>query len=91
MGFVKEDNSGKANIFAVEPKTLYTSSPRADREARRGLGGSQGLGLVLGVMAVVAAVVVGGGFGGFGGVESGRAGWGGGETLEEIAARVASG
>ena len=88
---MKEDNSGRANIFAVEPKTLYTSSPRADREARRGLGGSQGLGVVLGVMAVVAAVVVGGGFGGFGGVESGRGGWGGGETLEEIAARVASG
>ena len=59
MGFVEEDNSGKANIFAVEPKTLYTSSPRADREARKGLGGAQGLGVVLGVAVAVAVATIG--------------------------------
>jgi len=59
MGFVEEDNSGKANIFAVEPKTLYTSSPRSDRVASKGLGGSQGLILVFGISAVVALLTVG--------------------------------
>lgn len=59
MGFVEEDNSGKANIFAVEPKTLYTSSPRSDKAARQGLGGSQGLVVVLAIAAVVAASTVG--------------------------------
>ena len=59
MGFVEEDNSGKANIFAVEPKTLYTSSPRSDRVASKGLGGSQGLILVLGISSVVAFLTVG--------------------------------
>lgn len=42
MGYVEQDNSGRANIFAVEPKQLYTSSPTSDRAARTGLGGSQG-------------------------------------------------
>ena len=88
MGFVKEDNSGKANIFAVEPKTLYTSSPRADKEARKGLGGAQGLGLVVGLVGLVVAVALGVGLVGGGGVEDGRAGYDGGETLEEIAARL---
>ena len=41
-GFVEQDNSGKANIFAVEPKNLYVSSPRSDKAAQQGLGGSQG-------------------------------------------------
>ena len=34
---------GCSNIFAVEPKQLYTSSPTSDRAARQGLGGVQGL------------------------------------------------
>ena len=59
MGFVEEDNSGKANIFAVEPKTLYTSSPRSDKIASQGLGGSQGLILVLAIAAVVALSTLG--------------------------------
>lgn len=42
MGFVKEDNSGKSNIFAVEPASLYVSSPRSAKLSRQGLGGSQG-------------------------------------------------
>jgi hypothetical protein len=53
MGFVEEDNSGKSNIFAVEPKTLYTSSPRADSAARQGLGGSQGLAIILAISIIV--------------------------------------
>lgn len=59
MGFVEEDNSGKSNIFAVEPKTLYTSSPRADSAARQGLGGSQGLAIILAISAIVVALTVG--------------------------------
>ena len=58
MGFIEEDNSGKANIFAVEPKTLYTSSPRSDRVASQGLGGSQGLILVLALAGLVAISTV---------------------------------
>jgi hypothetical protein len=42
MGFVKEDNSGKSNIFAVEPASLYVSSPRSEKLSQQGLGGSQG-------------------------------------------------
>lgn len=41
-GFVEEDNSGKSNIFGVEPKTLYTSSPRSQEAASQGIGGAQG-------------------------------------------------
>lgn len=37
------DNSERGNIFAIEPKQLYTSSPTSDRAARQGLGGIQGL------------------------------------------------
>jgi hypothetical protein len=39
---VEQDNSGSSNIFAVEPKNLYVSSPTADKVAQQGLGGSQG-------------------------------------------------
>lgn len=59
MGFVEEDNSGKANIFAVEPKTLYTSSPRSDKAASQGLGGSKGLVLILAMAAFVALSTIG--------------------------------
>eukprot|EP00205_Picochlorum_sp_RCC944_P002429 CAMPEP_0182608718 /NCGR_PEP_ID=MMETSP1330-20130603/3051_1 /TAXON_ID=464278 /ORGANISM="Picochlorum sp., Strain RCC944" /LENGTH=129 /DNA_ID=CAMNT_0024827501 /DNA_START=27 /DNA_END=416 /DNA_ORIENTATION=- len=87
LGFVEEDNSGKANIFAVEPRTLYTSSPRADREARKGLGGAQGLGIAVGLIGVVAAATIGVGFlQGEDGVET--LGYEGGETLQDIAARM---
>ncbi|EIE24979.1 hypothetical protein COCSUDRAFT_52726 [Coccomyxa subellipsoidea C-169] len=55
-GFVQEDNSGKSNIFGVEPRSLYTSSPTADRAARQGLGGQQGLIVVAVCIAVIAAV-----------------------------------
>eukprot|EP00890_Picochlorum_soloecismus_P004243 jgi/Picsp_1/481/NSC_00479-R1_predicted protein [Micromonas pusilla CCMP1545] len=58
MGFVEEDNSGKSNIFAVEPKTLYVSSPRSDRVSSTGLGGSQGLQLVLGLIGVVGGITI---------------------------------
>ncbi|KAK9909251.1 hypothetical protein WJX75_009506 [Coccomyxa subellipsoidea] len=55
-GFVQEDNSGKSNIFGVEPRSLYTSSPTSERAARQGLGGQQGLIVVAMCIAVVAAV-----------------------------------
>ena len=58
MGFVEEDNSGKSNIFAVEPKTLYVSSPRSDRVSSTGLGGSQGLKLVLGLIGLVGGITI---------------------------------
>ena len=58
LGFVEEDNGGKSNIFAVEPKVLYTSSPRADQAARQGLGGQQGLSIVLGLSLLVGVATV---------------------------------
>lgn len=82
-GFVAQDNSGKSNIFAVEPKTLYTSSPRADAAAREGLGGSQGLAIAGAVLALVAlATLAVGGGGGAPQVD------GPSESLTAIAARV---
>ena len=58
LGFVEEDNSGKSNIFAVEPKTLYVSSPRSDRVSSTGLGGPQGLQLILGLIGVVGGITI---------------------------------
>jgi len=59
MGFVAEDNSGRSNIFAVEPKTLYTSSPTSDRAASTGLGGAQGLIVVAVLIGLVAISTLG--------------------------------
>ena len=53
-GYIAEDNSGRGNIFAVEPRQLYTSSPTSDRAARQGLGGIQGLGVLAAALGVVA-------------------------------------
>jgi hypothetical protein len=53
------DNSERGNIFAVEPKQLYTSSPTSDRAARQGLGGIQGLAVLAAAGAIVAAVTLG--------------------------------
>jgi hypothetical protein len=53
------DNSERGNIFAVEPRQLYTSSPRADRAARQGLGGFQGLLVLGGVCGVIAVATLG--------------------------------
>ncbi|KAI7837822.1 hypothetical protein COHA_008310 [Chlorella ohadii] len=53
------DNSERGNIFAVEPKQLYTSSPTSDRAARQGLGGVQGLAVLAAAGAIVAAVTLG--------------------------------
>ncbi|CAL5220067.1 g2018 [Coccomyxa viridis] len=54
-GYVSEDNSGKANIFGVEPRQLYTSSPTSDSAARQGLGGQLGLLILVGCIAAVGA------------------------------------
>jgi len=59
LGFVEEDNSGKSNIFAVEPKSLYLSSPRSDAAAQQGLGGRQGLVLVGGLIGLVLLITAG--------------------------------
>ncbi|PSC70283.1 Kinesin-related 11 [Micractinium conductrix] len=53
------DNSNSGNIFAVMPKQLYTSSPTSDRAARQGLGGTQGLLLLAGVIGVVGLATLG--------------------------------
>jgi hypothetical protein len=52
-GFIGEDNSGKGNIFAIEPRQLYTESPTSDKYAKQGLGGIPGALLALGIVAVV--------------------------------------
>ncbi|KAK3246708.1 hypothetical protein CYMTET_43765 [Cymbomonas tetramitiformis] len=58
-GFVQEDNSGKANIFAVEPKQLWISSPGRDAAASEGLGGIGGnLGVFAAVVGIGAATFI---------------------------------
>jgi len=51
-GYIGKDNSGSGNIFAIEPRQLYTESPTSDKYAKKGLGGIGGL--------AVAAAVIGG-------------------------------
>ena len=53
-GYIGEDNSGKGNIFAIEPRQLYTESPTSDKYAKQGLGGIPGVLLALGIVAGVA-------------------------------------
>lgn len=53
-GFIESDNTGMGNIFAVEPKQLYTESPTSDKYAKRGLGGIPGFVLACGIVAGVA-------------------------------------
>lgn len=44
---------GMGNIFAVEPKQLYTESPTSDKYAKVGLGGIPGAILAMGILAGV--------------------------------------
>ena len=53
-GYIGKDNSGNGNIFAIEPKQLYTESPTSDKYAKQGLGGIPGALLALGIVAGVA-------------------------------------
>lgn len=53
-GFIESDNTGMGNIFAIEPKQLYTESPTSDKYAKQGLGGVGGAIVALGVVAAVA-------------------------------------
>ncbi|GMH38396.1 hypothetical protein BSKO_06280 [Bryopsis sp. KO-2023] len=55
LGYVDEDNSGKANIFGVMPSQLYSSSPTADKAASTGIGGTQGVIILLVITASVVA------------------------------------
>ena len=41
------------NIFAIEPKQLYTESPTSDKYAKTGLGGIVGVVLTLGILTGV--------------------------------------
>jgi hypothetical protein len=43
----------------VQPRTLYTQSPTADRAARQGLGGQQGLLVLAACLAAVAVALLG--------------------------------
>ena len=52
-GYIDADNSGKGNIFAIEPKTLYTSSPTADAASKKGIGGILGVVIAAGILAAV--------------------------------------
>jgi hypothetical protein len=90
MGFVEEDNSGKSNIFAVEPKTLYTSSPTADRAASSGLGALI-LPIGLGALAILALATLGvAKTDPAASLSQAAAGLGNGESLTAIAARIAT-
>ncbi|CAL6296486.1 unnamed protein product [Bathycoccus prasinos] len=52
-GFIESDNTGMGNIFAVEPKQLYTESPTSDKYAKVGLGGIPGAILAVVILAGV--------------------------------------
>ena len=52
-GFIESDNTGMGNIFAIEPKQLYTESPTSDKYAKTGLGGIVGVVLTLGILTGV--------------------------------------
>merc|ERR1712226_1603414 len=58
-GFVKEDNSGRSNVFSTGEKALYSYSPAAEKVAKQGLGGFLGLSIVLSIVALVAIATVG--------------------------------
>merc|ERR1712118_620395 len=58
-GFVEEDNSGRSNIFSTGDKALYSYSPTTDKIVKQGLGGLQGLVIVLTIAGLVAATTVG--------------------------------
>merc|ERR1711985_20962 len=58
-GFVEEDNSGRSNIFSTGEKALYSYSPTTDKIVKQGLGGLQGLVIVLTIAGLVAATTVG--------------------------------
>merc|ERR1712224_156530 len=57
-GFVEEDNSGRSNIFSTGDKALYSYSPTTDKIVNQGLGGLQGLVIVLTIAGLVAAITV---------------------------------
>ena len=50
-GYIGKDNSGNGNIFAIEPRQLYTESPTSDKYAKVGLGGIPGVILAVGILA----------------------------------------
>ena len=52
-GYIGKDNSGNGNIFAIEPRQLYTESPTSDKFAKTGLGGIPGAILAIGILAGV--------------------------------------
>lgn len=43
----------------MQPRTLYTSSPTSDQAAKQGLGGQQGLLLLVACIAAVAVATLG--------------------------------
>ena len=58
-GFIESDNTGMGNIFAIEPRQLYTESPTSDKFARQGLGGIGGAAVTLAVVGAVAFATTG--------------------------------
>merc|ERR1712224_137180 len=57
-GFVKEDNSGRSNVFSTGEKALYSYSPAAEKVAKQGLGWFLGLSIVLSIVVLVALATV---------------------------------
>lgn len=58
-GYIKEDNSGKANVFGTVPDKLYVSSPTADRISQSGIGGLQGITVLSVALAAVLVITTG--------------------------------
>eukprot|EP00195_Chlamydomonas_chlamydogama_P004823 CAMPEP_0202898770 /NCGR_PEP_ID=MMETSP1392-20130828/7200_1 /ASSEMBLY_ACC=CAM_ASM_000868 /TAXON_ID=225041 /ORGANISM="Chlamydomonas chlamydogama, Strain SAG 11-48b" /LENGTH=133 /DNA_ID=CAMNT_0049584789 /DNA_START=82 /DNA_END=483 /DNA_ORIENTATION=+ len=75
-GYIKNDNSGRGNIFPTSSKAYY-SSPTASAVAKEGLGGFQGGAVLAAAIAVVGLATVG------------VLGQGTGETLQVVAGNYA--
>merc|ERR1711862_492798 len=58
-GFVEADNTGRSNIFSTGEKALYSYSPAAEDAAKRGLGGGQGLAIIIATLTIVSIITVG--------------------------------
>merc|ERR1712138_306369 len=57
-GFVEENNSGRSNIFSTGDKALYSYSPTTDKIVKQGLGGLQGLLIVLTIAGLVTVTTI---------------------------------
>merc|ERR1711920_509518 len=52
-GFVEEDSGGRSNIFSAGNNSSYTDSSTKDKVAEQGLGGFQGIAILVTILLFV--------------------------------------